>query len=142
MVWGFTYDDARNRLPIYRSAEHTSELQSRPHHRTALSLHDALPISLTKPIAPFFIHLVNQSIYFPRTREQYLPISEVMVHYLLLYNLSMLSRYETEWWGDLLMTMPEIDYPFIVHFLNETANKIPTLLGYDLYLLHQTYSKK
>jgi len=97
---------------------------------------------LTNPTGPFFTHLVNQSIYFPSTREFYLPISEVMVHYLLLYNLSMLSRYETEWWGDLLMTMPEIDYPFIVHFLKETANKIPTLLGYDLYLLHQSFPKK
>lgn len=117
-----------------------------PHIMNTNSDQTNIIVQLKKPLTnstgPFFIHLADQTIYFPSTREQYLPISEVMVHYLLLYNLSMLSRYETEWWGDLLMTMPEVDYPFVVHFLNETANKIPTLLGYDLYLLHQSFPKK
>lgn len=56
-----------------------------------------------------------------------------MVHYLLLYNLSMVSRYEAEWWGDLLVTKPEIDYPLITQFLKITAQKVPLLLGETLF---------
>ncbi|PLT31962.1 YaaC family protein [Bacillus sp. V5-8f] len=53
---------------------------------------------------------------------------ELMIHYLLLYNLSMIARYETEWWTELLKTMPNDDYPFIVQFLNITMVKGPYLV--------------
>lgn len=79
-------------------------------------------------LGPFFVHS-NGEIYFPMYREHFLPISEVMVHYLLLYNLSMLCRYETQWWGDLFASKPDRDYPFITHFLQVTAEKIPVLLA-------------
>lgn len=96
-----------------------------------------IQIKIAQPLAssagPFFFELANKEIFFPKCREQFLPISEVMVHYLLLYNLSMLARYETEWWGDLIATKPEIDYPFIIHFLRHTSEKIPFLLSQDLY---------
>ena len=35
----------------------------------------------------------------PRNPKPILP--ELLIHYLLLYNLSMISRYETDWWYDL-----------------------------------------
>lgn len=96
-----------------------------------------IQIELTQPLTtsngPFFFHATNRDIYFPIHRDHFLPISEVMVHYLLLYNLSMLCRYEAEWWGDLLVTKPDIDYPFILTFLKQTAEKIPLLLGTELY---------
>ncbi|WP_085993776.1 YaaC family protein [Oceanobacillus senegalensis] len=90
---------------------------------------------LTKSKGPFYIHMNNGLIYFPIHREQFLAISEIMIHYLLLYNLSMLCRYEAEWWGDLLTSKPDVDYPFIKHFLHVTAEKIPKLLEEELYLL-------
>lgn len=96
-----------------------------------------IQIEVIKPLlesnGPFSFHTVNKGIYFPVDREHFMSISEVMVHYLLLYNLSMLCRYEAEWWGDLLTAKSEIDYPFIVHFLNCTAEKVPFLLGTELY---------
>ncbi|MYL41360.1 YaaC family protein [Virgibacillus salexigens] len=88
---------------------------------------------ITKINGPFFIHGQTKELYFPTNREDYLPIHEVMVHYLLLYNLSMLCRYETEWWGDLFVSKADIDFPFIIHFLELTANKVPLLLGSNLY---------
>lgn len=95
-----------------------------------------LYFKLTKPIttfiSPFYLNYDDNQIYFPLNREHLLPISEIMIHYLLLYNLSMISRYETEWWGDLVNTMSEMDYPFIKHFLQLTAKKIPFLLGVQL----------
>lgn len=88
--------------------------------------------SITKSHGPFFIHMENKTIYFPKNRELFLPISEVMIHYLLLYNLSMICRYETEWWGELLATKFDIDYPLIVHFLSITSKKIPFILENEL----------
>ncbi len=79
--------------------------------------------------SPFFTGMADHRIYFPADREDFLPISEVMVHYLLLYNLSMLCRYEPEWWGDLLAAKPDRDFPFIHSFLDVTAAKMPMLLG-------------
>src|SRR5699024_7651510 len=89
-----------------------------------------------KSTGPFFFNSENHKIYFPMNRKHFLSISEVMIHYLLLYNLSMISRYETEWWGDLTATKSEIDYPFIVHFLKLTSKKIPILLGNQLYQMY------
>ncbi|RHW30932.1 hypothetical protein D1B31_22965 [Neobacillus notoginsengisoli] len=53
---------------------------------------------------------------------------ELMAHYLLLYNLSMIARYETEWWGEAVKLMPNRDYPFIQSFLKITQVKSPFLV--------------
>ncbi|WP_053368639.1 YaaC family protein [Bacillus sp. FJAT-27245] len=53
---------------------------------------------------------------------------ELMAHYLLLYNLSMIARYETEWWGEAVKMMPNRDYPFIQSFLKITQEKSPFLV--------------
>lgn len=92
-----------------------------------------LETPITKSSGPFFFNMLDQSIAFPLLRTHFIPVSEIMVHYLLLYNLSMLSRYETEWWGELITTKPGIDYPFIVHFLHNTSKKVPLLIGYAMY---------
>ncbi len=99
-------------------------------------LHDSyMELELNKPLdtinGPFYMH-TNKKIYFPIHRENFFPLPEVLVHYLLLYNLSMLCRYEPEWWGDLLIAKSDIDYPFIVQFLQCTAHKIPLFLGMEL----------
>lgn len=103
---------------------------------------DFILVELAHPIQnttePFYLHLFNNQIYFPINRDSYLPLSEVMIHYLLLYNLSMLSRYETEWWGNLLGVKSTIDYPFIKHFLHYTSDKITFLINQYLY---NTYLK-
>ncbi|WP_377887195.1 YaaC family protein [Alkalihalobacillus sp. R86527] len=77
----------------------------------------------------------GKDLYLPAKRSQYNTINEVMVHYLLLYNLSMICRYETEWWGDLFHARESNDLPFILEFLDITAKKVPTLL-YD-YLMER-----
>jgi hypothetical protein len=82
-----------------------------------------------KPLqcAPFYYHHLND-YYIPKQKEQFTYIDEVMVHYLILYNLSMICRYETEWWNELFHTYSSNDYPFIERFLTITAHKIPSLL--------------
>ncbi|MBN8211065.1 YaaC family protein [Bacillus sp. NTK071] len=70
----------------------------------------------------------HEKLYIPAERIQYNPITEIMAHYLILYNLSMICRYETEWWGDLFHTQESVDLPFILQFLEITSEKVPYLL--------------
>ncbi|GAB3054117.1 YaaC family protein [Virgibacillus ainsalahensis] len=83
----------------------------------------------TSSIGPFYFHLLKQKIYFPYDRGHFVQIPEIMIHYLLLYNLSMISRYETEYWGELFSTKYGQDYSIIFHYLTVAAEKIPILLG-------------
>jgi len=96
-------------------------------NKTNISFELKQPI--TKSFGPFFIDHFEEKIYFPKNREHFIPVSEVMIHYLLLYNLSMLSRYESQWWGELLTLKPDNEFPLISHFLSVTAEKTPLLLG-------------
>ena len=61
------------------------------------------------------------------------PRSEVVelepVGMAILYNLSMIARYETEWWMELLKNRTTEDYPFILAFITLTTEKGPSLLG-------------
>ncbi|MFE8704182.1 YaaC family protein [Cytobacillus sp. FJAT-54145] len=70
----------------------------------------------------------KQTFTLPLTKDDLLQYHEIMVHYLLLYNLSMIARYETEWWSELVKTMPNRDFPFIQTFLNISLTKGPFLI--------------
>ncbi|GGP11454.1 YaaC family protein [Oceanobacillus neutriphilus] len=78
---------------------------------------------------PFRYHLHNEFIYFPAARADYFPYSEILVHYLLLFNLSMICRYETEWWGELIQMKADREYPLIQQFLKITQQKTPALIS-------------
>ncbi|MBM7645541.1 hypothetical protein JOD45_001752 [Scopulibacillus daqui] len=63
--------------------------------------------------------------YMMPNRKEKADLPEILIHYLILYNLSMISRYETEWWYDLHYQKASPDLTFIHAFLDVTANKIP-----------------
>lgn len=86
---------------------------------------------------PFYFHMEEKSFYLPSDKRLFTSLNEPMIHYLLLYNLSMICRYETEWWSELLHTYQSMDYPFIQHFLALTLEKIPILLFEYLYDRHE-----
>ncbi|ASK61756.1 hypothetical protein CFK37_06105 [Virgibacillus phasianinus] len=90
-------------------------------------------VELDKPISslngPFYCHSRERAIYFPSNRTYFVTIPEILVHYLLLYNLSMISRYETEYWGELFATKYSVDYSVIVHYLTIAMDKVEWLLG-------------
>lgn len=73
--------------------------------------------------SPLLYHHQNSMLYMTRNKEQFTYFPEVLVHYLLLYNLSMICRYETEWWGELLHTFNSSDLSLIIEFLNITSEK-------------------
>ncbi|MBM7663516.1 hypothetical protein JOC85_004392 [Bacillus mesophilus] len=82
---------------------------------------------------PFYYHYEENSFYLSTDRDATTYCPEIMVHYLLLYNLSMISRYETEWWSELLQNSSTKDLPFIQQFIDTTTTKIPILLSDYLY---------
>lgn len=100
-----------------------------------------ISLEIDKPLSPVFcspltFHFHKQQFCIPSHRDHFNLLPEIMVHYLLLYNLSMICRYETEWWSDLLHSYTGKDYPYITHFLSLTAEKVPYLLLTFLKNLH------
>ena len=83
--------------------------------------------SFRKP-SPLKYHLDEKAFTLPLQKHNYFHFPELLVHYLLLYNLSMIARYETEWWGELTKLMPTNDFPFIDSFLQITLEKGPFLV--------------
>ncbi|MBP3041101.1 YaaC family protein [Bacillaceae bacterium Marseille-Q3522] len=83
--------------------------------------------------APLRFNSQSNSYAFPILKESLIQYPELLIHYLLLYNLSMIARYETEWWNELLKMKPDEDYPFIQSFLAINATKGPQLIARYLY---------
>jgi len=75
--------------------------------------------------SPFAFHIEDNSFYIPSNRDSFINLPELLVHYLLLYNLSMISRYETEWWYELLLGLSNDDYPIILRYMEIAKRKIP-----------------
>jgi hypothetical protein len=57
-----------------------------------------------------------------------LPLPVWVSHYLLLYVLSMLCRYETEWWGELVWSHSYAETFLIEHFLTYHERAFPTVI--------------
>ncbi|MEI5909672.1 YaaC family protein [Bacillus spongiae] len=85
---------------------------------------------------PFRYHIEFDQYYFPSNKKYLCQLPELLIHYLLLYNLSMIARYETEWWSDLLKTTPNEDYSFIKGFLMSSFTKMPKYIEKYLLINH------
>lgn len=77
---------------------------------------------------PLKYNLEEQHYVFPLNKGALFLFPELLLHYLLLYNLGMIARYETEWWSELIKMMPNEDYPLIQSFLKSTWKKGPYLI--------------
>lgn len=97
-----------------------AELLSIPLHHSPSSL----------VVSPWLLdHAGNIYILKKRNDKAQCKLPEPAIHYLLLYNLSMISRYEAEWWGELIHTFNGADYPFIRHYLTVAEKKLPALIA-------------
>ncbi|RJS60985.1 hypothetical protein CJ483_13615 [Bacillus sp. PK3_68] len=87
-----------------------------------------IKISSEIPPAPCRFDMTANHWVFSRhkTLEAFYP--ELLVYYALLYNLSMIARYETEWWYELLKHAPGKEYSLIKQFLHISQCKIPLLV--------------
>ena len=53
-----------------------------------------------------------------KAKRSTVTLPALLVHYLLLYNLSMITRYETEWWGELISQRSSADLPLIEAYID------------------------
>lgn len=84
--------------------------------------------STVRDLTPLKYNLEEHYYALPLNQTKLFHFPELLSHYLLLYNLSMIARYETEWWSELIKMMPNKDYPFIESFLNISQEKGPYLI--------------
>lgn len=84
--------------------------------------------NILRDLTPLKYNLEDHHYTLPLYKTKLFHFPELLSHYLLLYNLSMIARYETEWWSELTKMMPNKDYPFIESFLNITQEKGPYLI--------------
>ena len=89
---------------------------------------DTLHTTSAEEQLPVRWHLNKDRLALPGIRNEASGIPEVLIHYAILYNLSMIARDETEWWVELLKNRTNEDYPIITTFLNVTTEKSPYLL--------------
>ncbi|KGP73233.1 YaaC family protein [Pontibacillus yanchengensis] len=97
------------------------------------NIHLSLEKPLDNPNHPYFYYDSYEDRYTLSNHRKHLePFPEILTHYLLLYNLSMICRYETEWWGDQIHSFSSEDLVYIKAFLKLTQQKIPHLIGHAL----------
>ena len=112
---------------IESTCKHLS-IRKIPEKKSESNILFTAPINSWNPMysTPLYYEYLTDTYYLPLTTDPRNPkpvLPELLVHYLLLYNLSMISRYETDWWYDLLGSYNSEDYPFIYQFLNISAQK-------------------
>ncbi|RSL29629.1 hypothetical protein D7Z54_30265 [Salibacterium salarium] len=69
----------------------------------------------------------GDKLYFPPFPSSFSLLPTLSAHYLVLYNLSMISRYEGEWWGELMTQHVTSDYAFIKRYLSFSIHDVPAL---------------
>jgi len=96
---------------------------------------DAVPKQLLLP-QPLFsaleqhplFRIQGDDLFFWNGPSQSLPLPEWASHYLLLYLLSMLCRYETEWWGELTLSHGFAERFLVERFLEQHIETFPTVI--------------
>ncbi|MED0668571.1 YaaC family protein [Bacillus badius] len=118
------YQMTQNRLSDFLSQKTNGSMAVEGAHENELLIR----ISGERPAAPCRFNARNGQWMFSRrkTPEAFYP--EILIYYALLYNLSMIARYETEWWYDLLKHAPGKEFSLIKQFLHISHHKIPLVI--------------
>jgi hypothetical protein len=85
---------------------------------------DNLPLLNKHPL----FHQTNNSIFFWSGSPDLVPLPVWASHYLLLYVLGMLCRYETEWWGELVLSHGYAETYLVECFLSHHEQVFPTVI--------------
>lgn len=122
--WTFSYFEQN----IHHSIPHIDSLEQQS---------DCITVYLNEPIQNvgrsfLYTNSKTEQLVLPRRRNLFSFLPEILNHYILLYNLSMICRYETEWWGDVLHSFSSEDLVYIQAFLEATSEKIPSLIAHIL----------
>lgn len=80
--------------------------------------------SIDSTMLPFRLSQAGD-IYFPSSKGDAHMMPDLLINYMILYNLSMLARYDTEWWAELFVLKQDFDYPLIIQLLQASVQNIP-----------------
>jgi len=78
----------------------------------------------------------DHKLFFWNGSTEFLPLPQWASHYLLLYILGMLCRYETEWWGEMTMSHSMAERYIIESFLVHHMSVFPSLIVKQIPALH------
>lgn len=71
--------------------------------------------------------------YLRPFQESRFLLPETIIDYMIMYNLGMLCRYETELWGDIIFSFSSEDMYLINEFVNITLRTFPNRILNDLF---------
>lgn len=74
---------------------------------------------------PMFTIDYKGKIYFRLLRDHRFLLPSTMIDYMIMYNLGMLCRYDTDLWGEIIFLFSSEDMYLINEFLNTTLRKFP-----------------
>lgn len=77
---------------------------------------------------PLLLHDFSGQPHLRFPHEGNLVLPEISVHYMIMFVLGMLCRYETERWGEMILTFSSHDTFLINEFLNVSMRKFPNLI--------------
>lgn len=83
----------------------------------------------------FYLH--GNTLFFWNGPAESLPLPQWASHFLLLYQLGMLCRYETEWWGELAMSHDMAERYLVERFLHQHRAAFPSLILKQIELYNQ-----
>lgn len=94
-----------------------------------LRLYHAVPVASH----PLQIHDFTGKTFFRYPLEDGTYIPEISLHFMVMFVLGMLCRYETERWGEMILTFYSQDVYIINEFLNLSIRKFPNLIVNQLF---------
>ncbi len=81
----------------------------------------------------YFIEDVNRRFYVRSHINQDINLPEISIHFILMYMLGMLCRYESERWGEIVLSSSTSDMFIINDYLNISMRKYPNLILNHLF---------
>jgi hypothetical protein len=77
---------------------------------------------------PLLLFDISGRAHLRHPHEGDLVIPEISLQFMIMFVLGMLCRYETERWGEMILTFASHDYFLINEFLNVSMRKFPNLI--------------
>jgi hypothetical protein len=85
------------------------------------------------PAHPLILEDISGSYHIRLPHENELVLPEISLHFMLMFMLGMLCRYETERWGELVLDGVSQEMYIIHEFLNVSMRKFPNLILNQLF---------
>lgn len=83
--------------------------------------------------SPMIVRDYKDRFYIRPLLDEKFLLPEIIIDYLLMYNLGMLCRYDTELWGEIIFSFASEDMYIINEFVNTSLRRFPNLILNELF---------